>query len=65
MEKLWENNAIFGKNLKNVIKQSDIELVTTKRIKNYLVSEPNFHTRKFFTDILLAIEVKKNAYTYD
>ena len=65
MEKLWENNAIFGKNLKNVIKQSDIELVTTKRIKNYLVSEPNFHTRKFFTEILLAIEVKKNAYTYD
>ena len=65
MEKLWENNAIFGKNLKNVIKQSDIELVTTKRIKNYLVSEPNFHTRKFFTEILLAIEVKKNSYTYD
>ena len=65
MEKLWENNSIFGKNLKNVIKQSDIELVTTKRIKNYLVSEPNFHTRKFFTEILLAIEVKKNAYTYD
>ena len=65
MEKLWENNAIFGKNLKNVIKQSDIEFVTTKRIKNYLVSEPNFHTRKFFTEILLAIEVKKNAYTYD
>ena len=65
MEKLWENSAIFGKNLKNVIKQSDIELVTTKRIKNYLVSEPNFHTRKFFTEILLAIEVKKNAYTYD
>ena len=65
MEKLWENNAIFGKNLKNVIKQSVIELVTTKRIKNYLVSEPNFHTRKFFTEILLAIEVKKNAYTYD
>ena len=26
---------------------------------NYLVSEPNCHTRKFFTEYLLAIEMKK------
>ena len=26
----------------------------------YLVSEPNYHTTKFFTENLLAIEMKKN-----
>ena len=36
----------------------DIKLITTER-KNYLVSEPNFHTTKFFTEKLLAIEMRK------
>ena len=26
---------------------------------NYLVSAPNYHTAKFFTEYLLAIEMKK------
>ena len=37
----------------------DIRLVTTKRRRNYLESEPNFHTTKFFTEKLLAMELKK------
>ena len=37
----------------------DIKLVTTKRRKNYLVSEPNYHTIKFFTENLSAIEMRK------
>ena len=53
------NNASFGKAMKNVRKYSDIKLVTTEKRKNYLVSEPNYHTKKFFTEILLAIEMKK------
>ena len=52
------NNAVFGKTIENVKKHKDIKLVTAKRRKNYLVSEPNYHTTKFFTENLLAIEMK-------
>ena len=54
------NNAGFGKNIENMRKHRDIKLVTTERRRNYLVSEPNYHTKKFFTENLLAIEMKKN-----
>ena len=54
------NNAGFGKNIENMRKHRDIKLVTTERRTNYLVSEPNYHTKKFFTENLLAIEMKKN-----
>ena len=53
------NNAVFRKTMENERKHRDIKLVTTERRKNYLVSEPNHHTTKFFTEILLAIEMKK------
>ena len=54
------NNAVFAKTMENVRKHRDIKLVTTERRRNYLVSEPNFHTKKFFAEKLLAIEMKKN-----
>ena len=57
------NNAIFGKNMANVRKHRDIKLVTTERRKNYLVSEPNYHTTKFFAESLLATEMKKKTKT--
>ena len=38
------NNAVFGKAIENVRKHRNIKLVTTKRGRNYLVSEPNYHT---------------------
>ena len=53
------NNAVFGKAMENVRKHRDIKLVTTERRRNYLVSEPNYHTTKFITENLLAIEMKK------
>ena len=53
------NNAVFGKNMENVRKHRDIKLVTTERRKNYLVSEPHYYTTKFFTEHLLATEMKK------
>ena len=56
------NNAVFGKTMENVRKHRDIKLVTTERRRNYLLSEPNYHTRKFFTENLLAIEMKKRRY---
>ena len=46
------NNAGFGKTMENVRKHRDIKLVTTKRRRSYLVSEPNYHTAKFFTENL-------------
>ena len=42
-------------------KHQDIKLVTTERKRDYLVSEPNYHTKKFFAKNLLAIEMKKNG----
>ena len=55
------NNAVFGKTMENVRKYRDIKLVTTEKRRNYLVLEPNYHyhTTKFFTENLLAIEMKK------
>ena len=41
-----------------VRKDRNIKLVTTERRRNYLVSEPNYHT-KFFTENSLAIEKRK------
>ena len=41
------NNVVFGKTMENVRKHRNIRLVTTGRKRNYLVSEPNYHTTKF------------------
>ena len=53
------NNAVFGKIMENVRKHRNIKLVTTIRRRNYLVSEPNYYTTKFFTENVLPIEMRK------
>ena len=53
------NNSVFGRTFVNVRKQRGIKLVTTDKRRNQLVSEPNYHTTKWFSENLLAIEVKK------
>ena len=53
------NNSVFGKTMENVRKYRDIKLVTTEKSRNYLVSEPNYQIKKFFTENLLAIETIK------
>ena len=45
--------------MENVRKHRDIKLVTTDKRRNYLVSEPNYHTEKCFSECLLTIEIKK------
>ena len=40
------NNAIYGKSLQNVRKHIDINLVTTDKKRNRLVSKPIYHTTK-------------------
>ena len=44
--------------MENVRKHRNIKLVTNEVRKNYLVSEPNYHTIIFFEN-LSAIEMKK------
>ena len=53
------NNQVFGKAIENIRKHRDIKLVTAERRRIYLVSEPNYHTTKFFTETLLTIEMRK------
>ena len=57
------NNAVFAKTMENVRKNRNIKLLTTKRGRNYLVSEPNYHSTKLFTENLLVIEMKKTQIT--
>ena len=45
--------------MKNLRKYKDIKLVTTEKRTNYLVSDPNQHNSKFFTEDLLPMEIKK------
>ena len=45
--------------MENVRKHRDIKLVTTDKRRNQLVSEPNYHKTKWFSEDLLAIEIKK------
>ena len=45
--------------MQNIRKHRDIKLVTTDKRRNQLVSEPNYHTTKWFSENLLAIEMKK------
>ena len=53
------NNSIFGKNNGKCKKDRDIKLVATDKRGNQLISEPNYHTTKWFSEDLLAIEMKK------
>ena len=43
------NHSVFGKTMENV-----------RNHRNKLVSEPSYHTTKYFSENLLAIEMKQN-----
>ena len=45
--------------MENVRKYRNIKLVTAERRRNYLVSEPNYHTTKLVTENLLVIDMRK------
>ena len=53
------NNSVFGKTMENVRKDRDLKLVTTEKRRIRLLSEPNYHTTKQFSENLIAIEMKK------
>ena len=46
------NNSVFGKAMGNVRKHRDIKLVTTDKRRNQLVSEPNYHKTKWFSNFV-------------
>ena len=54
------NNSVFGKTMKNVRNHRDSKLVTSDKRRKRLVSKPNYHSHKKFSDHLMAIEMKKN-----
>ena len=53
------DNSVFGKTMENVRNHRDIKLVTTNERRNKLVSEPNYHRTKHFSENLLAVEMRK------
>ena len=53
------NNSDFGKTMENMRNHKDIKLVTSDKRRKRLVSEPNYHSHKNFSDNLMAIEMKK------
>ena len=59
------NNAVFRKTMENVIKHRDINLVTTERRNNNIVSQSNHRTIKFFIKNLIAREMKKQRDNYE
>ena len=53
------NNSVFEKTMENLRKHRDIKLVTTIEKRSKLISEPNYHTKKLFSENFLAVEMKK------
>ena len=49
------NNSVFGKTMENVRKHRYIKLVTTNKKRYKLMSEPNYHTTKWYSKNFLAI----------
>ena len=59
------NNAVFEKTMQNVRKQRDINILSTKPRRNYLVLVIHYHTTKIFSDNLLVIEIKRTQRTHE
>lgn len=54
---------VFRKSMENVRKQREMKLVTTEGRRSHLVSEPNYHTVKWFLENLLANKMNKRNVT--
>ena len=49
------SNSVFGKAMENVRNHRDIKLIITDKRRKRLVSEPNYHSHKKFSERLVAI----------
>ena len=45
--------------MENVRKHRDVKLVTADKKRNQLALEPNYHATKYFSENVMAIEMKK------
>ena len=54
------SNSVFEKTMENIRNYRDIKLVTTDKRRKRLLSQPNYHTHKNFSEHLMVIEMKKN-----
>ena len=52
------NDAVFGKTMENERRHRDIKSITIDKRRNQLASEPNYHTIKYISENLMAIEMK-------
>ena len=59
------NNAVLGKTMEKVRKHGDIKLVTRDKSRYQLASESNYHTTKYFSENLMAIEIKNTKVKVD
>ena len=66
------NNSVFGKTMENVRNHRDIKLVTMDERSVYeyvkmnkLVSDPNYHTTKYLSKNLIAIEMRKTKIKFN
>ena len=55
------NSSVFGKTMENVRNHRDIKLITTYKRRKRLVSEPNYHSHKKFSEHLMAIKMKDRS----
>ena len=53
------NHSVFGKTMENVRNHRDIKLVTSEKRRKRLVSKPDYHSWKEFSDHSMTIEMKK------
>ena len=59
------NKSVFVKTMINVRKHRKIKVVSTERIRNYLLSEGNYHATKFFTEHLSWLEMRNTQIILD
>ena len=53
------NNSLLGITMESVRNYWDIKLATTDKRRQQLVSEPNYHAQKKFSEHFMAIKMKK------
>ena len=53
------NSSVFGKTMKNRRNDRDIKLIKSEKRRKRLVSKPNCHSCKKFSNHLMATEMKK------
>ena len=56
---------LFLEKLRKIRENIEILNLSQQERENYLGSEPNYYTIRYFTQYLLAIEVKKIADAYE